>query len=141
MLIPGCRVDLAIVSGNEDVQLVRVACDGGDGRAGLSGQIEDAPPAAPLRVVHVLVPGGRVDSAVGAHDEGVELVGIARHGRDRTAGWNFAGENVPPTPPLAVRYITVPGRGVGLAVATRKEEVQLVRIARDRGDGRSFRRL
>src|SRR6516225_12148404 len=58
--------------------------------------LADAPPTAPFGVGYILVPGCRVDGAVRAHDEDVELVGIARDGRHRSPGRNRAGQDVPP---------------------------------------------
>src|SRR6185436_14651253 len=77
VLIPGSGPGPTIGAHDEDVELVGIARHGGDSAARRSHSTGDVPPTAPLRVVHVLVPGGRVDSAVGAHEEDVELVGIA----------------------------------------------------------------
>src|SRR6516225_1543941 len=100
ILIPRRGVSLTVIARREDVQLVRIARHGGHRRPGLCRHIADAPPAAPLGVRYVLVPGRGIDAAISAHEEDVQLVGVPRDSRNRTAGRNRAGQDVPPAAPL-----------------------------------------
>ena len=61
-------------------------------------------------------------------------------GIPQTAEWfhrrdGGASQNVPPTAPLAAGHVLIPGSGVSFSVVARYEDIELVRVAGDCGNG------
>src|SRR6185436_361559 len=129
VLIPGSGPGPTIGAHDEDVELVGIARHGGDSAARRGHAVEDAPPTTPLSAGDVLVPGSGPDSTIGADHEDVELVGTARDGGDSAARRSHSTGDVPPTAPLRVVHVLVPGGRVDSAVGAHEEDVELVGIA------------